>query len=99
MLQGVSQSEKFQAMTPSRLQEPISGHNYYTQLPSRLPLWNRPHLPNPDNENQTSCICGTLKFEADMDLSQRTGKCNCWKLQYWYIRIKPEPFVYSPVTR
>lgn len=42
-----------------------------------------------------SCHCGRVKFEADIDLSQGTTKCNCtwcWKKRWWSVRAKPEAF-------
>lgn len=42
-----------------------------------------------------SCHCGRVKFEADLDFSQGTGKCNCtscWKKRWWSIRAQPENF-------
>lgn len=42
-----------------------------------------------------SCHCGHVTFEADVDLSQGTGKCNCtscWKRRWWSVRVKPEDF-------
>lgn len=42
-----------------------------------------------------SCQCGAVKFEAEIDLSQGTGKCNCtscWKRRWWTARAKPEGF-------
>ncbi len=42
-----------------------------------------------------SCHCKRLQFEAELDLSQGTGKCNCsycWKDRNWSIAIKPEQF-------
>lgn len=44
---------------------------------------------------QGSCHCGRIKFQADIDLSQGTGKCNCtscWKKRWWSVQIKPEDF-------
>jgi hypothetical protein len=49
-------------------------------------------------ENKTytgSCHCGRVKFEADIDLSGGTTKCNCtscWKKRWWSVAVKPERF-------
>jgi hypothetical protein len=42
-----------------------------------------------------SCHCQRIRFEADIDLSQGTTKCNCtscWKRRWWSAKAKPEAF-------
>jgi hypothetical protein len=49
----------------------------------------------PTKTYQGSCHCGRVKFEADIDFSEGTSKCNCtncWKKRFWGVRAKPEGF-------
>jgi hypothetical protein len=42
-----------------------------------------------------SCACGRVTFEADIDFSAGTHKCNCtscWKRRWWSVKVAPEDF-------
>lgn len=49
----------------------------------------------PNKTFRGSCQCGRVEFEADIDLSRGTNKCNCtacWKRRWWSVAVKPDAF-------
>ena len=42
-----------------------------------------------------SCHCGAVRFEAEIDLSEATSRCNCSicaKARAWFVLVRPDRF-------
>ncbi len=52
-------------------------------------------MTTPSKTLRGSCQCKRITFEADIDWSQGTGKCNCtscFKRRWWSVRVEPKSF-------
>jgi hypothetical protein len=52
-------------------------------------------IPTMKKTYRGSCHCGRVKFEADIDLSSQTFRCNCtycMKVRTWFASVEPGDF-------